>query len=133
VTTRRYTEAHIRAFMERLDAVVLAFRLRDRFGDHGLTSTLIAVRQGDTLRIDSWLMSCRIFSRSAEPFMLRGLIEVAREMGVTRLLGEYVKTAKNGVVAELYPGLGFTPAGDGFFVRSLDQSVDDLVTAIERW
>jgi FkbH-like protein len=130
VTTRRYGEAHIRGFMDRADAVVLAFRLADRFGDHGLTSTLIAVREGETLRIDSWLMSCRIFSRSAEQFMVRGLASIARDMGAARLLGEYVPTAKNAVVAELYPMLGFTPAADGFFVRSLDGGVEDLVTAI---
>jgi FkbH-like protein len=130
VTTRRYTEAHIRAFMERPDAVVLAFQLADRFGDHGLTSTLIAVREGDTLRIDSWLMSCRIFSRSAEHFMLRGLASIAREMGAAHLLGEYVPTPKNAVVAELYPMLGFVTTDDGFFVRPLDGAVEDLVTAI---
>jgi FkbH-like protein len=129
LTTRRYSEAHIRGFMDRADAVVLAFRLADRFGDHGLTSTLIAVREGETLRIDSWLMSCRIFSRSAEQFMLRGLATIARDMGAARLLGEYVPTAKNGVVAELYPMLGFAPTADRFFVRSLD-GVEDLVTAI---
>jgi FkbH-like protein len=130
VTTRRYGEAQIRGFMDRSDAIVLAFRLADRFGDHGLTSTLIAVREGETLRIDSWLMSCRIFSRSAEQFMLRGLATIARDMGAALLVGEYVATAKNAVVAELYPMLGFAPTGDGFFVRLLDAGVEGLVTAI---
>ena len=37
LTTRRYTEAQIRAVFRRKDAVVLAFRLREQFGDHGLT------------------------------------------------------------------------------------------------
>ena len=77
VTTRRYSEAAIRDFMARDDAIVLAFRLADRFGDHGLVSTLIALHEGDTLRIDCWLMSCRVFSRSAEQFMMRGLIALA--------------------------------------------------------
>ena len=77
LTSRRYTEAQLRDFLARDDAIVLAFRLADRFADHGLTSTLIAVQEGDTLRIDSWLMSCRIFSRSAEQFVLRALLESA--------------------------------------------------------
>jgi FkbH-like protein len=130
LTTRRYSEGSIRGFMDRPDAVMLGFRLTDRFGDHGLTSTLIAFREGDTLRIDSWLMSCRIFSRTAEQFIVRDLSELALEMGAARLLGEYRPTAKNAVVAGLYFSLGFIAAGDGFFVRSLDSSVDDLVTAI---
>ena len=113
LTTRRYSEDAIRGFLEREDAVVLAFRLTDRFGDHGLTSTLIGVREGDALRIDSWLMSCRIFSRTAEAFILRGVLEVARERGLRRLVGHYAATAKNGVVADLYARLGFQAAADG--------------------
>lgn len=130
VTTRRYGEAQIRAFLKRNDAIVLSFRLRDRFGDHGLTSTLVAFLEGDTVRIDSWLMTCRIFSRTAEQFMLRGLIGVAEGMGAKRLLGEYLPTAKNDVVAGLYPRLGFA-AGEGpFFVRETGVGVDDLTTYV---
>ncbi len=113
LTTRRYSEDAIRDFLARDDAVVLAFRLSDRFGDHGLTATLIAVQEGAALRIDSWLMSCRIFSRTAEQFILRGLLEIARARGATRLVGEYRPTAKNGVVARLYSQLGFERARDG--------------------
>ena len=115
LTTRRYSEAQLRAFMTRDDAVLLSFRLRDRFGDHGLTSTLIAFREGDTLRIDSWLMSCRIFSRSAEQYILRGLLGIAAKAGATRVIGEYLPNAKNAVVADLYPRLGFTPTEGAFF------------------
>ena len=130
VTTRRYSEAQIRDFLARNDAVVLAFRLADRFGDHGLTSTLIALHEGDALRIEFWLMSCRIFSRSAEQFMLRGLVDIAAGMGATRLVGEYQPTAKNDVVAGLYPRLRFTAAGGALFERRLGGGVDDLVTYI---
>jgi len=130
VTTRRYSEPQLRDFMARDDAVVLTFRLVDRFGDHGLTSTLVALREGDTMRIDSWLMSCRIFSRSAEQHMLRGLIGIAEGMGARRLMGEYLPTAKNDVVADLYPRLGFAPSEGAFFVRELGGGMDDLVTYI---
>jgi FkbH-like protein len=130
VTTRRYGEAAIRGFMEREDAVVLAFRLADRFGDHGLTSTLVAFREGDTMRIDSWLMSCRIFSRSAEQFILRGLIGIAAELGVKRVLGMYLPTAKNDVVADLYPRLGFAMVDKSLFERKIEAGTDDLVTLI---
>jgi FkbH-like protein len=130
VTTRRYGESALRGFMDRDDAIVLTFRLADRFGDHGLTSTLIAFHEGDTLRIDSWLMSCRIFSRSAEQFMMRGLIATATALGARRLLGEYLPTSKNGVVAELYPRLGFAAAKGSFFIREIGGPTDDLVTYV---
>jgi len=112
LTTRRYDDAAVRAFAARGDAVVLGFRLRDRHADHGLVSSLIAIREGETLRVDSWLMSCRVFSRTAERFVMAGLLELARERGARTIIGEYLPTAKNGVVARLYADLGFT-ARDG--------------------
>jgi FkbH-like protein len=130
VTTRRYGEAAIRGFLEREDAVVLTFRLLDRFGDHGLTSTLVAFREGETLRIDSWVMSCRIFSRSAEQFILRGLIGIAGTLRVRLVLGTYLPTAKNDVVADLYPRLGFAAGEGSLFVRAVEDGVGDLVTFV---
>jgi FkbH-like protein len=110
----------------------LAFRLADRLGDHGLVSTLIALRENETLRIDSWLMSCRVFSRSAEQFILRGLIDLARQRGVTRLAGEYLPTPKNDVVADLYERMGFSlAAGDALWLRPVAaDEPDDLITYI---
>jgi FkbH-like protein len=131
LTTRRYTPEALAGFMARADAVVLAFRLADRFGDHGLTSTLIAVHEGDTLRIDSWLMSCRIFSRTAEHFILRHLLALAAARGATRIIGEYRPTARNGVVADLFARLGFTPTDDpAIFARIVATTGDDPGTAI---
>jgi FkbH-like protein len=116
--------------MARNDAIVLAFSLADRFGDHGLTSTLVAVKEGDAVRIDSWLMSCRVFARTAEQFILRGLIEIAGNMGALRLVGEYLPTAKNGVVADLYPRLGFRLEGDSLYRRDIVTGINDLATQI---
>ena len=130
LTSRRYSEVQSRSFLERDDVVVLAFRLADRFGDHGLTSTLVAIREGDALRIDSWLMSSRIFSRSAEQFILRGLIGVAAGMGTKRLLGEFRRSAKNEVVAGLYPKLGFSKNEGGVFVRDIENEDADLVSYV---
>jgi len=49
----------------------------------------VALQQDTRLRIDSWQMSCRVFSRSAEQFILRRLIELAAPRGVARLVGEW--------------------------------------------
>ena len=53
----------------------------------------------------------------AEQFMLRGLIDQARARGAASLIGEYQSTAKNTVVAGLYPKLGFTVTDAAFFTR----------------
>ncbi len=134
LTTRRHDEAAVRAFAGRDDALVLAATLRDRYGDHGLVSSVIAVAEGDALRIDSWLMSCRVFSRSLEQFVMRAIIAEARARGLSRVLGEYVPSSRNQVVADLFERLGFTlsrRSGDAtLWERRSDADLDDLVTFV---
>ncbi|MBR0645968.1 HAD-IIIC family phosphatase [Plastoroseomonas hellenica] len=127
LTTRRYSQAELATFAARDDRLLLTFSLRDRFANHGLTAAIVAATEGDTLRIDSWVMSCRIFSRSAEQFIIVRLAELARSRGIGTLIGEYAPTARNGVVADLYPRLGFSPSGSGgLWLRPLDRPLDDL-------
>lgn len=61
--TQRFDEQTVRDFMADDGNVVLACSLKDRFGDHGLVSVLIAQKQNDDLDIAEWTMSCRVFSR----------------------------------------------------------------------
>lgn len=132
LTTRRYTQAQLAAQMQQADRFVLAFHLKDRFGDHGLVGSLLAVREADALRIDSWLLSCRVFSRTAETFILRALVLWAREQGASTLVGEYRATARNAVVADLYARLGFAALSDDgrWWQRELSAPLDDLTSAI---
>ncbi len=131
LTGRRYPQAELQALAARPDTLILALWLKDRFGDHGLVSSLIAVQEDDVVRIDSWLMSCRVFSRSAEAFLMRALVEHVRARGALRILGERRPTAKNAVIADLYPRLGFVEAGPHAWARSALASPDDLETFIE--
>ncbi len=58
--------------------------------------------------IDTWLMSCRVLGRKMENFMAHALLSAARSEGAVAVDGQYVPTAKNALVKELYPQLGFT-------------------------
>ena len=134
LTTRRRSHAQLAADLERSDRLVLAFDLQDRFGDHGLVASLVVAREDDVFRIDSWLMSCRVFSRTAEQFILAALIRMAQEQGAKALVGEYLPTVRNGVVADLYRRLGFAPIdSEGrFWQRELAAPLDDLASAIRQ-
>ena len=118
LTTRRTTDAEIQQRVADPQCYTQSLRVADRFGDSGLTGVLIALREGDSLRIDTWLMSCRVMGRRLEEAVLAALLRYARTQGIERVIGEYLPTAKNNVVAELYPQLGFTPVGEGRFERS---------------
>jgi FkbH-like protein len=113
LTTRRYGEEDLARMIAREDARVYACRLADKFANHGLVSSLILIREGSTLRVDSWITSCRVFSRTLESFILNHVMEYARSCGAARLVGEYLPTARNGVVKDLYASLGFRPMREG--------------------
>jgi FkbH-like protein len=113
LTTRRYTEADTARFAADPEVVMLSLRLRDRFGDNGLISVVIArpapiLAPGEML-IDTWLMSCRVLGRQVEEATLGVLCQQALRRGATALVGEYLPTAKNAMVAGHYQKLGFTP------------------------
>ncbi len=131
LNTTRHADAAIAGFAARPDALVLGATLADKFGDHGLISSIVAVAEGDALVIDNWLMSCRVFSRSLEPFMLRALLAEAAARGLARIVGSYTPTPKNDVVANLYPSLGFTEIEQGRrWERAVAAPTDDLVSYI---
>jgi FkbH-like protein len=107
LTTRRYTEAQVAAIAAS-GGWTGVFDLSDRFGQHGIVGLMFCVpRDAKTWEIDTWLMSCRVLGRTLERFMLDRAIEAARAAGVSRLIGVYRKTAKNGLVADLFDRLGF--------------------------
>jgi FkbH-like protein len=110
VTTRRYTEPEVRAFAGDKHNLALHFRLIDRFGDNGLISVLLARGDGGgRLVVDTLLMSCRVLGRGVEQAILNTLVQHASRLGTTEIIGEYIPTAKNAMVSDLFPRLGFAP------------------------
>ncbi len=107
LTGLRTDEAEVKGWMERDDFYSQTVRLSDRFGDFGLTGILFGFVEHGTLKVRNWLMSCRILGRGIEESMLLNTIRHARAAGVTAIETEYVPTTKNGMVAGLYPRLGF--------------------------
>lgn len=108
LTTRRYTSAEVEAIAQNPDHVTLYGRLADRFGDNGLVTVLIGHIVGEVLEIDLWLMSCRVFNRTMELSMFDALVEVCQARGLSRIVGTYIRSKKNALVADHYRKLGFS-------------------------
>ncbi|MBL8954123.1 MAG: HAD-IIIC family phosphatase, partial [Myxococcaceae bacterium] len=132
LTASRHTLAEVTAMASSPDHVTLYGRLADRFGDNGLVSVVMGRADGEALHIDTWLMSCRVLKRDFEHAMFAALCEQAAARGFKRLVGRYVPTAKNAMVASHYAGLGFTQAPDGTWAYELGQSPAPSPTFIER-
>jgi FkbH-like protein len=127
LTTRRHTRQGLLDLLAPANSIGMTLRLGDRFGDHGLVAVLVATPLGvasETIRIDTWLMSCRVIGRTAEHFLFGVLLNEARRFGYRRMVGEYIPTKKNTPVAELYDQLGFQKLGqvgdDGAIRYELD-------------
>lgn len=106
--TVRYTEADIEEFAKDDKIVDLSFTLEDKFGDNGLIAVVIMKPQDkDTLFVDTWFMSCRVLKRGMEDFTLNTMVAKARDLGYKKLVGEYLRTHKNNMVADHYKDLGF--------------------------
>jgi FkbH-like protein len=107
LTTRRRTEAEVLAVIADEQYSAFTMRLSDRFGDHGLIAIVIGHVYGEDFAIDTWLMSCRVLKRQVEEEVLNEIVRLARNRGCTRIVGQYIPTAKNSMVRDLYPRMGF--------------------------
>ena len=98
LTTRRHSWEEVLALLGTPGAIAMTVRVRDRFGDDGLIGVVIGVpepgRDVPSLRIDTWLMSCRVIGRTVEQFAFRVLLDQASRCGYRRIIGEYLPTAK---------------------------------------
>lgn len=132
LTTRRHSAEQVRRMLEHPATIGLSLRMVDRFGDYGLVSVILAVEESShpgSLQIDTWLMSCRVISRTTEEYFFNALVEESRRRGARRLIGHYVPTAKNGMVKDLYDRLGFKPAGGNNGTRAYELDVDRAAPA----
>jgi len=118
--TVRYTEHEIAALAEDPSVITRYVTLTDRFGEHGLISVVILKKQADALFIDTWLMSCRVLRRGVEQCMFNKVVDLAKESGCKYLIGEYLPTAKNSMVADFYPSFGMESIGNGRFRLACD-------------
>jgi len=108
LTTKRYTSAEVEAVARDLSFVTLYGRLADRFGDNGLVSVLIGRVIAETVELELWLMSCRVLSREMELAMFDALVEQCHARGIRKIVGVYIPSRKNSMVAGHYLNLGFT-------------------------
>jgi len=109
LTTRRYSEDDVRLMTEDPRTDVFYTSLRDRFDDSGIIAVAIVRYENERATIDTLLMSCRVIGRGIEQTLLATMLEAARNRHCESVEGEYVPTAKNALVKDLYSQNGFTP------------------------
>jgi FkbH-like protein len=114
LTTIRRTLEELRSLACLQNRRVYSLRVRDKFGDYGLTGVVIIDIAPDrrTWTIDSLILSCRVLGRGVEAALLAVLASDARSEGVTEFVGSYVPTKKNALCATFLPDHGFKQDGE---------------------
>ena len=122
--TIRYTEAQVKAILDDKDQFSITISLKDKFGDYGLVSLVIAKKINETdLFIDTWIMSCRVLKRNVEQLVLNEIVTLAVQHNIKQIIGEYIATQKNDLVKDHYEKLGFTKEKEQWMLQVKDHTV----------
>jgi FkbH-like protein len=119
--TIRYSDAEINTISSSSDYHTLSVSLKDKFGDYGLVAVVILKLDNNKAFIDTWIMSCRILKRGVENLIVDELVKFCSNKGYTNLVGEYIATAKNGIVEKLYAELGFSATGSSLWMLDIKE------------
>ena len=110
--TRRMSEEEFAAWSQESGCKVWTFRVRDRFGDYGLTGLASLKLNGGHAHIADFLLSCRVFGKKVEDAIFATLTSEARAMGATSLTATYRPTAKNNPCLQFLERSGFHRGND---------------------
>lgn len=127
LTTLRRSEAEVERLLADPAVVARAIEVNDKFGEYGLVGVAVArlgvarpapeATSTAAAELDTLLMSCRVLGRGVETTFLALLTEALRHHGAGDVVGRYIATNKNALVADLYPSHGFVEAhGAGVWV-----------------
>ena len=114
-TTIRRTQPEIETLLSEGKLNCLIVEVKDRFGDYGLVGVMLYGLAGDELKIDSFMLSCRVLGRGVEHRMLQRLGEIAKERGLAFVNAPLIPTKKN------VPALNFLRSVDNDFEALLSE------------
>lgn len=102
MTTRRYLEEDINKFSLDKNYKVYSVKVKDKFGDNGLTGVVIIKKNKTNWTIETFLLSCRVLGREVEKVILAFITEKAKKESVKELYGEFIATEKNAPAKDFY-------------------------------
>jgi FkbH-like protein len=103
---KRLTDAAWKTYLNDSATFVMAASYEDKFGPLGKIAALLGRVQGKALRIDSWVMSCRAFSRRIEHQSLKQLFD---KFDAEEIAFDYQATPRNGPLQEFFTELLGSP------------------------
>jgi FkbH-like protein len=111
---RRISESALASQTRRANALFLVASYTDKFGSLGRIAVIVGEKAGKTTRIESWVMSCRAFSRRIE---YQCMDEVFLRTGCDALELAFQKTDRNSPFIEFMESVGAERTREGYIVR----------------
>tara|TARA_B100000315_G_scaffold120675_1_gene110551 strand:+ start:853 stop:2568 length:1716 start_codon:yes stop_codon:yes gene_type:complete len=108
IRTERHTALVLRKLSGNPNYESFLVKLSDRFGDHGIVCLALARIDGKAAFLDTFLMSCRIFGRHLEAWVLQELGKRLKAKACKWILAEFRPTQRNAVAASFLPDHGLT-------------------------
>jgi FkbH-like protein len=108
-TTIRRSESELAPLLAANPPAAWTVAVADRFGEYGVTGLLILEETSRALRLETFLLSCRVLGRGVELRLLRWLGEEALRRGFAEVDLELEITAKNAPAQEFLQSLGSEP------------------------
>lgn len=111
---RRLDQSEWMNLLQDPGAFLLTATYEDRYGPLGKIAVLLGKSDGSKLRVGSWVMSCRAFSRRIEHHCLKYLFE---KMAVDEIVFDYRPTSRNGPIQDFFVEYLGKPASPNFSLR----------------
>ncbi len=99
---KRYAESEWRQFFIDPATFLLTAAYEDKYGSLGKIAVLLGTRKQSCVYVQTWVMSCRAFSRRIEHQCLQYLFD---EFGADRVSFEYMPTSRNSPLQEFLKSL----------------------------
>jgi FkbH-like protein len=107
MTTKRYLVEDIKKLIKSGSYILLLARVKDKFGDNGITGAIIIEKKVDRWIIDTFLLSCRVIGRKIENALLAYIIDAAKVSGVKFVIGVFIQSSKNAPAKDFYSSNNF--------------------------
>ncbi|WP_162267415.1 HAD-IIIC family phosphatase [Leptospira alstonii] len=109
LSNRRLHAQDVISLSETSGSYTYCFSLKDKFGDYGIISVLIAIKDDKGFFIDTWVLSCRVFGRQVEDAILEHL---SKKINYSFLSSKYMKSDKNKLVYDFLIKKGFSSSDE---------------------
>ena len=107
LSTKRRSVAELRELLEKDNFTGWKILVSDDFGSYGIAGLVIGEHAEGKMRIDTFLLSCRVLGKNVESSILEGIKKACERMHISQIEAEYRKTRKNSMVAKFFDASGW--------------------------